>query len=86
EWPELFVLTQEQRFELVLKGVDSQRRSALSDEGLQKTVFEKNPQLNFISITGCGLSYLSPSITACSQLTKLSITRNDLTSVPEEIG
>uniref|UniRef100_A0A158P9G5 Leucine-rich repeat protein n=1 Tax=Angiostrongylus cantonensis TaxID=6313 RepID=A0A158P9G5_ANGCA len=86
EWPELSVLTQEQRFELVLKGVDSQRRSALSDEGLQKTVFEKNPQLNFISITGCGLSYLSPSITACSQLTKLSITRNDLTSVPEEIG
>ncbi|KAJ1349847.1 hypothetical protein KIN20_005503 [Parelaphostrongylus tenuis] len=86
EWPELAVLTKEQRFELVLKGLDSQREPSLSSESLQKLVFEKNPQLNFISITGCGLSYLSPSITACSNLTKLSITRNGLTSVPEEIG
>ncbi|WKY02134.1 hypothetical protein Q1695_015837 [Nippostrongylus brasiliensis] len=87
EWPELAVVTKEQRFELVLKGLESQKRvPALSDEELQKNVFEKNHQLNFISVAGCGLSYLSPSIASCSHLTKLAITRNELVSVPEEIG
>lgn len=42
EWPELTVVTEEQRFELVLKSLDSNERSpTLSDEQLQKTVFEK---------------------------------------------
>ncbi|VDO88543.1 unnamed protein product [Heligmosomoides polygyrus] len=87
EWPELTVVTEEQRFELVLKSLDSNERSpTLSDEQLQKTVFEKNRQLNFISIAGCGLSYLSPSIAVCSHLTKLVIIRNELVSVPEELG
>ncbi|KAK5979810.1 Leucine Rich repeat-containing domain protein [Trichostrongylus colubriformis] len=87
EWPELVVVTKEQRFELVLKSLDSQARTpTLSDDGLQKMVFEKNHQLNFISIAGCGMSYLSPSIVSCLQLTKLVIIRNELASVPEEIG
>ncbi|VDO38323.1 unnamed protein product [Haemonchus placei] len=87
EWPELAVVTKEQRFELVLKSLDSnQRTPSLSDDDLQRTVFEKNLQLNFISIAGCGMSYLSPSIVSCSHLTKLVIIRNELVSVPEEIG
>nr|CDJ96700.1 Leucine-rich repeat and B3 B4 tRNA-binding domain containing protein [Haemonchus contortus] len=87
EWPELAVVTKEQRFELVLKSLDSnQRTPSLSDDDLQRTVFEKNLQLNFISIAGCGMSYLSPSIVSCSHLTKLVIIRNELVSVPEELG
>ncbi|KAK6060875.1 leucine Rich repeat-containing domain protein, partial [Cooperia oncophora] len=87
EWPELAVVTKEQRFELVLKSLDSQERTPnLSDDELQKMVFEKNRQLNFISIAGCGMSYLSPSIVSCSQLTKLVIIRNELVSVPEDLG
>ncbi|KJH49146.1 leucine Rich repeat-containing domain protein [Dictyocaulus viviparus] len=86
EWPELSVVTQERRLELVLKSVTSERKPPLNDELLQKTVFEKNPQLNFISVAGCGLSFISPSIAACSDLTKLSIIRNALVSLPEEIG
>ncbi|VDM83423.1 unnamed protein product [Strongylus vulgaris] len=85
EWPELATVTKEQRFELVVKDAKG-RNPPLSDEELQKTVFEKNPHLNFISISGSGLSHLSSSIVACVQLTKLVIIRNDLVSVPEEIG
>ncbi|RCN26869.1 leucine Rich repeat-containing domain protein, partial [Ancylostoma caninum] len=85
EWPELATVSKEQRFELVVKDAKG-RNPSLSDDELQKSVFSKNPQLNFVSISGCGLSHLSPSITSCSQLTKLVIIRNELVSVPDEIG
>ncbi|CAJ0596853.1 unnamed protein product [Cylicocyclus nassatus] len=85
EWPELATVTNEQRFELVIK--DAKGRSPpLSDEELQKAMFKKNAHLNFISISGSGLSHLSTSIVSCEQLTTLVIIRNELTSVPEEIG
>ncbi|EYC22554.1 hypothetical protein Y032_0017g3419 [Ancylostoma ceylanicum] len=85
EWPELATVSKEQRFELVVKDAKG-RNPSLSDDELQKVVFSKNPQLNFVSISGCGLSHLSSSITACSQLTKLVIIRNELVRVPDEIG
>lgn len=47
EWPELATVTQEQRFELVVKDAKG-RNPSLSDDELQKLVFAKVKSLFFI--------------------------------------
>uniref|UniRef100_A0A1I7UKY7 B3_4 domain-containing protein n=1 Tax=Caenorhabditis tropicalis TaxID=1561998 RepID=A0A1I7UKY7_9PELO len=70
------------RFEIVLKNVriESNTESASLS---QKKVFENMPQLNLLSLTGCSLQNISPSIKSCSNLISLVLPQNELSQLPD---
>ncbi|PIC49969.1 hypothetical protein B9Z55_001056 [Caenorhabditis nigoni] len=82
EQPEVKEVIENDRFEIVLKNVriDSVTEAAILS---QKRVFERTPQLNLLSITGCNLQNLSSSIKLCSRLISLVLPQNELKQIPD---
>ena len=46
----------------------------------------QNSHINLLTITGCKLAFLSPSISGLSALTRLTLSRNSLAKLPDSFG
>ncbi|PAV63425.1 hypothetical protein WR25_08390 [Diploscapter pachys] len=79
-WPELH--PDGKRYEIVLKEIKP-RQPSISDEDVQKLAFKENSHINLLTITGCKLAFLSPSISGLSALTRLTLSRNSLAKLPD---
>ncbi|CAB3410662.1 unnamed protein product [Caenorhabditis bovis] len=82
ELPDVVEAVKNNRFEIVLKNVHIESVSEAANAAQQR-VFEKTPQLNFLSITSCSLSHLSSHIQICANLSSLVLPTNCLTSLPD---